>query len=66
MTGGALSLAIVIAIAVAIILGYKTGINTGLFCIFFAYVIGCFVMGLRPGQVISFWPINSIFNSIWH
>lgn len=61
MTGGALSLAIVIAIAVAIILGYKTGINTGLFCIFFAYVIGCFVMGLRPGQVISFWPINTMF-----
>ena len=61
MTGGALSLAIVICIAVAIILGYKTGINTGLFCMVFAYIIGCFVMGLRPAQVIAFWPINTMF-----
>lgn len=61
MTGGALSLAIVICIAVAIILGYKTGINTGLFCMIFAYIIGCFVMGMKPSQVISFWPINTMF-----
>ena len=61
MTGGALSIAIVAAIAIAIILGYKTGINTGLFCIFFAYIIGCFVMGLKPSQIISFWPINTMF-----
>lgn len=61
MTGGALSLAIVICIAVAIILGYKTGINTGLFCMVFAYVIGCFVMGMKPSQVISFWPVNTMF-----
>ena len=37
-----LSIAIVAAIAVAIYLGYKTKINTGLFCIVFAYIIGCF------------------------
>ena len=61
MTGGALSLAIVICIAIAIILGYKTGINTGLFCMVFAYVIGCFVMGMKPSQVISFWPVNTRF-----
>lgn len=61
MTGGTLSLIIVICIALAIILGYKTGINTGLFCMVFAYVIGCFVMGLRPAQVISFWPVNTMF-----
>ena len=52
---------IVACIAVAIILGYKTGINTGLFCMVFAYVIGCFVMGLKPGQVIGFWPVNTMF-----
>ena len=47
-----LSVAIILAIALAIFLGYKTKINTGLFCIVFAYIIGCFVMGLKPKQVI--------------
>ena len=61
MTGGTLSLIIVACIALAIILGYKTGINTGLFCMVFAYIIGCFVMGLRPAQVIGFWPVNTMF-----
>ena len=61
MTEAGLSLAIIICIAVAIILGYKTGINTGLFCMVFAYVIGCFVMGLKPSQVIGFWPVNTMF-----
>ena len=61
MTGATLSAVIVACIAVAIILGYKTGINTGLFCMVFAYIIGCFVMGLKPGQVIGFWPVNTMF-----
>jgi hypothetical protein len=39
-----LSAAIIFAIALAIFLGYKTKINTGLFCIVFAYIIGCFVI----------------------
>lgn len=42
-----LSAAIIFAIALAILLGYKTKINTGLFCIVFAYIIGCFVMGIK-------------------
>ena len=56
-----LSAAIIFAIALAIFLGYKTKINTGLFCIVFAYIIGCFVMGLKPKQVIAYWPTNTMF-----
>ena len=56
-----LSAVIILAIAVAIYLGYKTKINTGLFCIVFAYVIGCFIMGLKPKEVIAFWPTNTMF-----
>ena len=52
-----LSIIIILSIALAIFLGYRTKINTGLFCIVFAYIIGCFVMGLKPKQVIAFWPI---------
>ena len=39
-----LSAILVASIAVAVILGYKTKINTGFFCIAFAYLIGCFGM----------------------
>ena len=56
-----LSAAIIFAIALAIFLGYKTKINTGLFCVVFAYIIGCFVMGLKPKQVIAYWPTNTMF-----
>ena len=56
-----LSIIIILSIALAIFLGYRTKINTGLFCIVFAYIIGCFVMGLKPKQVIGFWPTNTMF-----
>ena len=56
-----LSVAIILAIALAIFLGYNTKINTGLFCIVFAYIIGCFVMGLKPKQVIGYWPTSTMF-----
>jgi len=56
-----LSAMIILAIAIAIFLGYKTKINTGLFCIVFAYIIGCLIMGLKPKEVIAFWPTNTMF-----
>lgn len=56
-----LSAFIILSIAVAIYLGYKTQLNTGLFCIVFAYIIGCLVMGLKPKNVIAFWPISTMF-----
>ena len=56
-----LSIMIILAIAIAIFLGYKTKINTGLFCIVFAYAIGCFVMGLKPKDIIGFWPVSTMF-----
>ena len=56
-----LSILIILAIAIAIFLGYKTKINTGLFCIIFAYAIGCFAMGLKPKEIIGFWPVSTMF-----
>ena len=55
------SIIIILSIALAIFLGYRTKINTGLFCIVFAYIIGCFVMGLKPKQIIGFWPTSTMF-----
>ena len=61
MTGTTLSILIIASIALAVFLGYKTGINTGLFCMVFAYAIGCFVMGLTPKNIISYWPTSTMF-----
>ena len=56
-----MSLLVVAAIVVAVALGYKTKINIGLFAIAFAYLIGCFGMGLSPAEVISMWPLKIFF-----
>lgn len=61
MEGAMLSILIIAAIAVAVFLGYKTKINTGLFCIVFAYIIGCLFMGLKPKTLIGYWPTNTMF-----
>lgn len=55
------SLVIVAAIALAIILGYYTKINTGFFAISFAYLIGCFVMGFKPAEIVAMWPMKIFF-----
>ncbi len=58
---GILSVVIIAAIALAVFLGYRTKINTGFFCIVFAYLIGCFWMGLTPKTLIGYWPTNTMF-----
>lgn len=56
-----MSLIVVSSIVLAIALGYVTRINIGLFAIAFAYLIGCFAMGLSPGDVIGMWPLRIFF-----
>lgn len=56
-----ISVVIIASIALAVFLGYKTKINTGLFCIAFAYLIGCFAMGLKTKELIGFWPTSTMF-----
>lgn len=56
-----LGIIIITAIAVAIFLGARTKINTGLFCMVFAYIIGCFIMGLKTKEIIGFWPTSTMF-----
>ena len=56
-----LSVVIVASIALAIYLGYKTKLNTGFFCIVFAYLIGCLGMGLTPKTLIGYWPTSIMF-----
>ena len=55
------SLIIIVAIALAIILGYCTKINTGFYAVSFAYLIGCYVLGYKPAEVTTMWPLKIFF-----
>ena len=52
---------VILAIIIAIALGYKTKINTGFFGMAFAYLIGTFMLDLKPGDVIKMWPVSIFF-----
>lgn len=56
-----ISLIICISILLSIFIGFKAKINTGLVAIPFAYIIGCFLLHLKPANVISMWPISIFF-----
>lgn len=56
-----LSILIVGSIALAVAIGYKTKLNTGLVAIVFAYLIGCYIMNLKPKAVIGTWPVSTMF-----
>lgn len=56
-----MTLVIIAAILLSIAVGYKTKINIGFFAIVFAYLIGCFGLGLKSSEVIGFWPIKIFF-----
>lgn len=56
-----MSLLVVVAIILAVALGYTTKINIGLFAIAFAYLLGCFGMGLSPSEIIGMWPLKIFF-----
>ncbi|MCI8661026.1 MAG: SLC13 family permease [Lachnospiraceae bacterium] len=56
-----LSVLIIGAIALSVAIGYKTKFNTGFFAIVFAYLIGCFAMGMKTKAVIAGWPVSTMF-----
>lgn len=56
-----MSVLIVASIALAVFLGYRTKINTGFFCISFAYIIGCFLLGMKTKDLIAQWPTSTMF-----
>ncbi len=56
-----MSAVIIASIALAVVLGYKTKINTGFFCILFAYLIGCFALGMKTKDLIADWPTSTMF-----
>lgn len=56
-----ISLLIVLSIFVAVDIGYKKKINVGLIAIAFSYIFGCFVLGMKPKEIIALWPTSLFF-----
>ncbi|MBP6117298.1 MAG: SLC13 family permease [Neisseriaceae bacterium] len=56
-----LSLLIILALMAAIVIGYRTQFNVGLIALFFAYLIGCFVMDLPASALLAKWPLGIFF-----
>lgn len=50
-----------IALVLAIFIGFKKNINTGIVSIFFAFVVGTFVLGLKGKEIIAGWPTSLFF-----
>ncbi|WP_302795291.1 SLC13 family permease [Cloacibacillus evryensis] len=55
------SVLVILAIVVSVAISYKTKYNIGIFAISFAYLIGCFGLGLSPKNVINMWPTSTVF-----
>lgn len=50
-----------IAIVISIVIGWKFKQNTGIIAMVFAFIIGICFMGMRAGDIISFWPTTIVF-----
>ena len=50
------ALLIILVIALSIGLGEKFNVNTGFLAAVFAYLIGCFVLGMKTSEVLATWP----------
>ncbi|WP_225973590.1 hypothetical protein [Taylorella equigenitalis] len=56
-----ISALIIAAIVVSIAIGYIFKINIGLLAISFAYIIGTFILDLKPSQIVALWPLKLFF-----
>lgn len=61
MTPTTLAVICLLAIAASILLAYHFKQNTGLIAIVCAYIIGCFIMNLGTGELISMFPVKILF-----
>ena len=56
-----LSIFILLSLVVAVLIGYKKKINVGLIAISFAYIFGCYALGMKTSAVIAMWPTSLFF-----
>ena len=52
---------IILSIFISVAIGYKCKINVGIIAMAFAYIFGCFVLGLKSSAVIAMWPTSLFY-----
>ncbi|VBB09340.1 dicarboxylate carrier protein matc n-terminus [Lucifera butyrica] len=55
------SMIIIIAVILSIVIGRMKKINIGLPAMAFAYLIGSFLLNMKPGAIIALWPMGIFF-----
>lgn len=56
-----LAVVLLIVFFVAIAIGFKTNINVGIVSMTFVYLIGSYIMGIKPSELIAMWPLKIFF-----
>lgn len=52
---------IIIALVLSVGLGFATKVNSGLFALAFAFLLGTFVLGYSVDQLLAMWPVKICF-----
>lgn len=52
---------VLIAVAISIALSYVFKLNLGIPALIFAYIIGCWIQGMKVKEVVAVWPTSVVF-----
>ena len=61
MNSTAMAVICLAAFAISILISYRRKLNTGVLAMAFAYLIGCFLMGLPVKDVVAQFPVKMLF-----
>ena len=55
------ALIMLVVIAAVIIVGFLVNVNTGLLAMAAAYIVGSFLLGIKPTAIQAYWPVKIFF-----
>ena len=61
MSAGLCLICVLVGLALSILINAKLGHNIGLWALLFAWLIGCFGLGLKTSQLVNMWPVTFTF-----
>ncbi|MBQ9890757.1 MAG: hypothetical protein IJM39_05035 [Firmicutes bacterium] len=61
MSAGLCLICVLIGLALSILINAKLKHNLGLWALLFAWLIGCFGLGLKTSQLVNMWPVSFTF-----
>ena len=61
MSPGLCLICVLVGLALSILINAKLGHNIGLWALLFAWLIGCFGLGLKTSALVNMWPVTFTF-----